>query len=164
MLFDKEFEFSGKHATYVRFLKNDLQLFKSFREAYTVAAIIGYINSSKSSKDKSEQVPAASILPSELAQKRTILTFLYRLIMLTDDKEGYEITDYQDRAFRDDANIEENPEKFAENMAIFNSYVLGGIEILYDKFKDSKSLKETVNILNDFLLEFAEDNSLMSFE
>ena len=32
MLFEKEFEFKGKHATYCRFLKNDIELFKTFRE------------------------------------------------------------------------------------------------------------------------------------
>ena len=160
MLFDKEFEFKGKHAEYCRFLRNDIGLFKTYREIYTASAIIGFLNS-KSAKKNDEKVQSASILPSELAQKRTILTYIYRLIMLLDEKENYTIKDYQDRTFRDDANADENPEKLIANMEIFNSYARGGIEILYDKFKDCKTKKETVNTLNDFLIDFFEDVGLI---
>lgn len=165
MLFDKEFEFKGKHATYCRFLKNEIELFKTFREVYTVSAIIGFLNATKSEKDVApkdgEKVQPASILPSELAQKRPALTYIYRLIMLLDVQDGYTIKDYQNRTFRDDVNIEENPQNMVQNMDLFNSYVLGGLEILYDTFKECKTKKETINTLNEFLTDFYEDNGLI---
>ena len=40
-----------------------------------------------------------------------------------------------DRAFRDDAN-EEEPEKLQENLELFNSFVRGGIEEMYEEFID----------------------------
>lgn len=158
MLFDKEFEFKGKYADYCRFLKNDIGLFKTFREAYTTSAIIGYINSTKGQKAAVEKVQPASILPSELAQKRTSLTFIYRLIMLTENND-LSIQELQNRTFRDDSD-DTHPEKVVANMELFNSYVLGGLEILYNKFKDCKTTKDVVNELNDYLLEFFEDNEL----
>ena len=161
MLFEKEFEFKGKHATYCRFLKNDIELFKTFREVYTVSAIVGFLNATKGKKDD-EKVQPASILPSELAQKRPTLTYIYRLIMLLEQTDGFEIKDYQDRTFRDDA--EESSGKLLANMEMFNSYALGGLEILYDKFKDCKSKKDTVNTLNEFLLDFYADNALLDVE
>lgn len=158
MLFDKEFEFKGKHATYCRFLKNDIGLFKTFREAYTVSAIIGFLNSTKGTKNLEEKVQPASILPSELAQKRVPLTFIYRLIMLLDENDCHELKDFQNRTFRDDADYIDHPEKIMANMEIFNSYALGGLEILYDKFNDCHSQKETVNALNEFISDFVDDN------
>lgn len=161
MLFDKEFEFKGKHAVYCRFLKNEINLFKTFREAYTTSAIVGYIYGKKSLKDNEEKVQPASILPSELAQKRAQLTYIYRLIMLLDESDNLSIEECQNRTFRYDADVEEHPERLAENMELFNSYVLGGIEILYDRFKDCRDTKETVNELHDFLTEFYEDYNLV---
>ncbi len=160
MLFDKEYEFKGKHATYCRFLRDEVKLFKTFREIYAASAIIGYLFSSKSKSD-SEKVQPASILPSELAQKRSDLTFIYRLIMLLDPVDGFTINDYQNRTFRDDAESEKAPEKIKSNMEIFNSYANGGIEILYDLFKDCKEKKDTVNELYEFLYDFYSENNLL---
>ena len=47
MLFDSEFEFVGKHATYCRSLKEEIGLFTTFREAYMISAIVGFLNGSK---------------------------------------------------------------------------------------------------------------------
>lgn len=160
MLFDKEFEFKGKHATYCRFLKDEIKLFKTFREVYTVSAIIGFLNSTKSKVDD-EKVQPASILPSELAQKRPVLTYIYRLIMLLDETEGFDIKNYQDRTFRDDADVEEHPEKLKANMELFNAYAMGGLEILYDKFKDCKEKIDVVNTLYEYLDDFYSDNGLI---
>ena len=161
MLFDKEFEFKGKHATYCRFLKDEIALFKTFREAYTISAIVGFLYGTKIKPD-SEKTQPASILPSELAQKRADLTFIYRLIMLLDPVEGFTVKDYQDRTFRYDAESDKYPEKLKANMELFNSYAIGGLEILYDRFKDCTEKKDTVNELYDFLNEFYIDNNLLS--
>ncbi len=160
-MFDKEFEFKGKHAGYVRFLKDEIGLFKTYREAYTISSIIGFINATKAAKDTSEKAQPASILPSEMAQKKTDLTLIYRLMMLLDEKDGFTIDDYKNRAFRDDADAEEHPEKFKQNMELFNSYALGGLEIIYDKFQSCSDKNSTVNNLYDFLTDFFEDNNLI---
>lgn len=149
MLFDKEYEFVGKHATYCRALKDEISLFSTFREAYMISAIVGFLYGTKSEKDTTVKVNPASILPSELAKQRLNLRNIYRYIMLLEETDGFSIEDYKSRTFKDDSDDEE-PEKVKNNMEIFNSYVLGGIEILYNKFKDCNSKKDTVNMLNEF--------------
>ena len=65
-LFDNEIEFNGKYATMVRFLKEDLGLFSTFREAYVISSIVGFLNNKKYTEDNQEKVQAASIFPNEL--------------------------------------------------------------------------------------------------
>ena len=164
MLFNKEYEFKGKHATYCRFLKEKIHLFKTFREAYATCALVGFINDRRADRDTAKQddkVQPASILPGEMAQKRLDLAFIYRLMMLIIPIENGTEKDYQDRAFRYDADEGNYSVELQECMKIFNSYVLGGIEILYDVFKDCKDTKDVVNTLNDYLFEFYEDTGII---
>lgn len=42
-LFCNEIEMNGKYATMVRFLKEEIGIFSTFREAYIAAAIIGFL-------------------------------------------------------------------------------------------------------------------------
>lgn len=158
-LFDKEYKFFGKHATYCRFLKDE-GIIKTFREVYLISTVIGFLNNTCSPIDKEEKVQEASILPSELMQQKDNLTFLYRIIMLTKEDDGFSIDDYKNRAFRDDVD-DENPEKVKKNMELFNSYSRAGVEILYDKFKDGTNKKDYANILNQFLTEFCTDTTLI---
>jgi hypothetical protein len=71
-LFDNEIEFTGKYATMVRFLKEDLGLFSTFREAYVTASIIGFLNNREYTDDNQEKVQPASIFPNELNKRKPI--------------------------------------------------------------------------------------------
>ena len=83
--------------------------------------------------------------------------------MLLDNNDDFDIDDYKNRAFKDDAD-EDNKEKFKSNMELFNSYAIGGLEIFYDKFQSCADKNSTVNTLYDFLIDFFEDNNLISGE
>ena len=50
-LFENEIEINGKYATMARYLKEEASLFSTFREAYLTAAIVGFLNKAKESKD-----------------------------------------------------------------------------------------------------------------
>ena len=101
-LFDNEIEFNGKYATMVRFLKEDLGLFSTFREAYVISSIVGFLNNKKYTEDNQEKVQAASIFPNELNKRKPDLRFIYRLIMLLKEEKDYTLEDYKNRTFRDD--------------------------------------------------------------
>ena len=60
---------------------------------------------------------------------------MYRLVMLLEKRSDLDSPERIDRAFRDDAN-ESEPEKLKENIDLFNSYVRGGIEEMYEEFID----------------------------
>ena len=64
------------------------------------------------------------------------------------------------RAFRDDAE-EGNREKLKANMALFNTYVCGGLEFLYNKFKDTDKIDNIVNILYEYVHSFIVDIGLI---
>ena len=49
-LFEKEFEFKGKHATYCRFLK-DNGIISTFRDVYLISSVIGFLNGAKADVD-----------------------------------------------------------------------------------------------------------------
>ena len=116
-LFEKEFEFKGKHATYCRFLK-DNGIVSTFRDVYLISSVIGFLNGAKADidneKDEDKKVQSASIFSSDLDKQKENLKFMYRIIMLLDEKPGFSIQDYQNRAFRDDAD-DEHPEKLKTN-------------------------------------------------
>ena len=158
-LFDNEIEFTGKYATMVRFLKEDLGLFTTFREAYVTSAIVGFINSKEESGDNTEKVQAASIFPNELNKRKKDLRFIYRLMMLLKEEPDFTIDDYKNRTFRDDP--EEHAETLRANMTIFNSYACGGLEFLYNKFSDCNKMEQTVNTLYEFVHGFCVDLGLL---
>lgn len=161
-LFDNEIEFNGKYATYVRFLKEEMGLFGTFREAYVTSAIIGFVNSCERTEDTSAKVQAASIFPNELTKRKTDLRFIYRMIMLLKEEENYSLEDYQNRTFKDDP--EEDLEVIKSNMEIFNGFACGGIEYLYNKFQNCSRIEDVVDTLYELVHQFAADVGLIEGE
>lgn len=168
-LFENEIEFTGRYATIVRHLKEDLGLFTTFREAYVTAAVIGFVNRRTETDGNSDKVQAASIFPNELSKRKHDLRFLYRIIMLVENNPAFTIDDYMNRAFRDDAE-EGNVDNLKQNMALFNSYVCGGLDYLNEKFGSLERTDDIVDALYEMVHNFAvdveviEDDGLPDFE
>ena len=161
-LFGNEVEFNGKYATYARFLKDEVGVFQTFREVYVIGAIVGYLNNRTESKDEGDKVQSASIFPNELSKRKIDLRHIYRTIMLLKEEEGFTLDDYKNRAFRDDPV--ENPEVYKKNMQIFNSYACGGVEYLYEVFRDKNNVESVVDTLYQFLHEFGVDVGIVEEE
>lgn len=157
-LFGNEVEFNGKYAIYARFLRDDVGIFQTFREVYVTSAIVGYLNDRTETIDKNEKVQSASIFPNELSKRKIDLRHIYRTIMLLKEEDGFTLDDYKNRAFRDDP--EENPEVYKRNMQIFNSYACGGVEYLYEMFRNTTSVEEVVDELYQFVHDFSVDVGL----
>lgn len=168
-LFENEIEFTGRYATIVRHLKEDLGLFTTFREAYVTAAVIGFVNRKTETDGSNDKVQAASIFPNELSKRKHDLRFLYRIIMLVEDNPTFTIDDYMNRAFRDDAE-EGNVDNLKQNMALFNSYVCGGLDYLNEKFGSLERADDIVDALYEMVHNFAvdveviEDDGLPDFD
>ena len=79
--------------------------------------------------------------------------------MLLKEEPGFTIDDYKNRAFRDD--VEENIELIKENMLIFNSYACGGIEYLFNMFKDCDSVDKTVDTLYSYINKFSSEVGIL---
>ncbi len=152
-LFENEIELHGKYATEIRFLKDEVGIFNSLRDAYVVSAIIGFITKAEVKVEEEENVKEASIFSDEIKRRRKELKFIYQLIMLLDENPDFNIDDYKNRTFRDDP--EDYPETVRENMVIFNRYVCIGLDFLYDKFINCNRINTTVDTLYEFVHEIA---------
>lgn len=158
-LFSNEIEFRGKYATYARFLRDDVKIVQTFREAYVLGVIVGFMNNKTETDDNTPEVSSASIFPTELSKRKTDLRFIYRIIMLLKEEQGFSLDDYKNRAFRDDP--EDDKETYNNNMKLFNSYACGGVEFLYEIFKNETEIDKVVDKLRAFLYKLSCDVGLL---
>lgn len=171
-LFENEVEFHGIYAKHLRSLKEDIGLFCTVREGYIISAIIGCLHSDYTWKDvdsSGADDKALSIMAGDLVKRKAELRYLYRLIMLWDEEDNLSNEEYMNRAFRDDSD-DSRKDELKNNMKIFNSYAVIGIEYLYNKYKDCRDKNEICDKLNDFIDAYevengnSEDNGLPTFE
>lgn len=147
LLFSKNIIITGIHATYMKALVNKFDtkykqgFFKRNLDVYIVAPIIGKLYNRKAEPDTSVQ-DDTKIMAEQLNPEMNDLLFNYRLIVFLEDRKDVDIEERSNRAFRYDKNMD----KRAYGDAVFNSYVLGGIEILYEKLIGD-------SIDNDMLVE-----------
>jgi hypothetical protein len=74
--------------------------------------------------------------------------------MLLDTSTSLTADQRVDRAFRDDTN----EEAMKQNMLLFNSYVLGGMEILYEKFSTNCTTSDDyINALFLYITDFKNE-------
>lgn len=133
-MFENDYALTGKHATCVKYLVNDAKLYKRYIDVYMNGAVFGLLHNRTAPVDK-DSSDRARIYADAFANCRMECVFLYRLVMLLEKSSKLESPERIDRAFRDDAN-EDDPEKLKQNLELFNSYVRGGIEEIYEEFID----------------------------
>lgn len=131
-MFESDYRLHGKHATYAKFLKDDAKIFNYIIDVYMNGAIYGVLYNKKAGRDRDSK-DNVNILASQFIERQSACEFIYRLVMLLDESTILSTDDRIDRAFRDDT-IEDNEEKMKANMELFNAYVRGGIEQLYEDF------------------------------
>jgi hypothetical protein len=144
-MFDHDISLLGKHATYTKYLVKEARLYERNIDVYMNGAVFGLLYNRTAPIDR-ESNDSTNILTEVLTKSRADLMFLYRLVMLLEQTTDLEAPERIDRAFRDDANDDE-PEKLKKNMELFDSYVLGGIEQMYEDFVE----KAPANAPEDYL-------------
>lgn len=144
----------GRHATIVKKLK-DAKIFKTNREAYILAPIIGFLYGIKSEEDKTPdeslgRPDETKVLAAELTRegdwKR--LKHSYQLIILLDKEYTDDLNARIDKAFR-------NVLRDQEDKNLFESYIRGGIDKLNEKIFFNDALHEEEFM--DNILEFVKD-------
>lgn len=154
-MFDKEYSFKGSHAEKVNRLtakfddKN--QLFKRNLDVYIMAPIVGFLYQRKAEANIGDGTQT-KIFPEQLIKNRDDLAFNYRLIMLLDKKNAPQVDERVDKAFR-----LFNSDKAGTDEALYDQYVLGGVDILYEKLMENASgPDEYLKNLYDFMEEMDE--------
>ena len=74
--------------------------------------------------------------------------------MLVKEEPNFEIDDYMNRTFRDGSE-EDGYANLKDKMAIFNSYVCGGLEFLYDRFYNLHKKDDVINSVYELVHEIA---------
>lgn len=153
-MFENDYTLTGKHATYVKYLVRDAKLYERYIDVYMNGAVFGLLHRRVAKKDNVSK-DQARIYADAFANSRNDCMFLYRLVMLLESETNLEAPERIDRAFRDDAN-EKEPEKLEANLALFNAYVRGGIEELYEQLIDGHGstpedyLEHAIELMEEF--------------
>ena len=151
-LFEREETLTGRHALYLKYLKEDAKVYESYIDAYISAAIVGYLYKRTAPKDN-ENGATARIQADAFATHRDSCLFAYRLITLLDGN-NVDKDERVNRAFRYDSDPEK-VEEVKECFQKFQGYVRGGIEWLYEKFTSGCTSREdyivnSMRVLKDF--------------
>lgn len=152
-MFDREYSFRGRHAERVNKLTakfdESIKLFERNFDVYIMAPIVGFLYGRKADIDKSSD-ETAKIFPDILMREKQNLMFNYRLIMLLDKSNEPELDKRIDKAFR----LYEKEESKSDE-ELFEEYVRGGIDVLYEKLIESAKVPEDyIKNLYDFMEEF----------
>ena len=160
-MFDKQYRFRGRHAVRVDKLTgvfdsdSKAKLFDRNVDVYTNAPLVGFLYGRRAEIDneknpETNQVYNQNVMGDRVIYSQEELTFNFRLIMLLDKDYEPDEDKRIDKAFRhmgDDPADEER----------FNSYVRGGVDVLYEKLiEGASSLDEFISRLYDFIEEFHE--------
>ncbi len=158
-----EYTFYGKHARYVTQLTSELKglektpIFQKNLDVFKFASVVGIVYGRQGEIDKSkkdledEKVDIKKIAGAQIVTISAELEYIYELIMINHRKKVDDIETRIDRAFR----YTKNEELKKEGEEIFNSYVLGGVEVLYEKiFKEDTDTDQILVNLYDFIEEF----------
>jgi len=162
-LFTKEYTFKGSHAERVKLLtdkfgKDNLQLFKRNLDVYMIAPIVGFCYQRRANPDETPKTETTKIFPDILITNSDTLWFVYRLIMLLDTKHEQSFEERVNKAFRHYGKAEAEADEL-----LFDSYVLGGVDVLYEKLLENGHGEEGyINNLYDFLSDFNERHRSLS--
>lgn len=170
-MFDKDFRISGKHANYWKDLcvlpgntpdrdqHTNFKIFSAYIDAYILCPLIGFQYNRKGEIDKSV-LGDAGMLSEVIIKRQQELKFVYQIIMLADeefepdpDKRIYRATTFSE-------SKEEDKKMIKENMQLFNSYFLGGLEVLHEQFVDQCiSEDDFLKAMFDYVRHFDEEQN-----
>lgn len=157
-MFNKQYRFTGTHAKMVRELTSgfdesgSFKLFRRNLDVYINAPLIGFINKRKGQKNTDKDIPDVSILGDQMGGETSNLEYVFRLILLLDEEYEPDKEKRLDKAFRYFGK-----EETENDMKLFDEYVLGGVEIFYEKLiENSSSTSEYIKNLYDYIEDFDE--------
>ena len=124
--------FVGKHRDYVDKLwtqgKIQESYFRRLVDLYAIAAIVGLKAKRRSPEERDESDVKRTVQMKQLNENYQTLLPVMRMILIMDDSRNMTFEEKLESAFV----IPEDEVTYKANMELFNSYVRGGIEYLYE--------------------------------
>ena len=140
-MFEKDYTIYGMHATYIKYLVNEAKVFERYIDVYMTAAAIGCLYDKRGTENTSTD--RARIYADAFSTEREKCMELFRMVILADASKPWNAEERTNICFRyRDEKIEnavpsitdEEVSIMKEAMDLFHSYMLGGVELLYDNF------------------------------
>lgn len=154
-----EFQFKGKHAEYVNKLtsimdtRSNFSIFNYNVDVLIIAPIVGKLYGRKAKVDNDNSIKPIKINFQQLTSRSSFLDYNKELILLLSKKDSTDIQERIDKAFRyiyD--NKEENKEKRKECEEEYLEYILGGVEVLYEKImQDARTIDDYIDNMYEFI-------------
>jgi hypothetical protein len=156
--FEKEMRFTGSHASKIRELVS-WKFFDSYVEVVPIAAILGFLNSRKAPANSEMSESDAKIQTDQLVRHESKVNTAFALVTLCSPDSGESFGDRANEFFRS-----VNPTN--EQKLLFESYVRGGIDYLYDILveKTGRDPQKIALEIRDFCREVESNNSAISVE
>ena len=127
-----EMIFVGKHRDYVDKLwtqgKIQESYFRRLVDLYAVAAVVGLKAKRRSPEERDESDVKRTVQMKQLNENYQTLLPIMRMVLIMDDSRNMSFEEKLESAFA----IPEDYDTYKVNMDLFNSYVRGGIEYLYE--------------------------------
>lgn len=161
-IFTSDIYIKGKYATYLKFLSQKTEkldhrektagVLERHIDVYMVGAVIGACKGLMRGEDNISS-DTVKIFSDVVSKEESNLKNIFRMVLLVDNSGNLSADEKIHRAFR----TPEDP----ENMKIFNSYVRGGIEWLYEQVTYSSTTKdEYLEKIYDIVTSFAAENDI----
>lgn len=154
LLSKQEYIITGKHSLYMDTLEKH-HAFDYHWQIYVVAPLIGFMYKRKAEPDNNSEINPSKIMMNQLMERQEQIYFNYRLIMLKDEQHEPDFKERIKKAF----SIMDT-EDAAPDEELFNQYLLGGIEVLYEKIiKNNTDEEKILENLGEFIEELSIGNN-----
>lgn len=146
-MFESDYTIQGIHATYIKYLVNDAKAFDRYIDVYMAGAALGALYGHQA--QQSTSTDRARIYADAFHTEHVKCKELFKTIILADTTKQWSPEERTNICFRYRDKMdphavppvtEEEVHSMKEALALFHSYVFGGIEILYDSFSSNASI------------------------
>jgi hypothetical protein len=158
-MFDKAYFFKGKHAKMVEDLtRKDLvninsEIFPRVLDVYLMAPIIGFLYLRRAKPENNSEFTKRIHLEQLISETKN-LEFNYRLVTLLNRNSVDDNETKINNAFR---IYGDGSEIAKEHEELFDTYVLGGVEVLYERLiEKSTTSDDIIHNYYDFICELNE--------
>lgn len=153
-MFEGDYTINGIHATYIKYLKDEVKAFERYIDVYMAGAIMGVLNDRKAKQGGTAD--RARIYSDAFNTEHVKCNELFKIVILNDTSKSWSDEERINICFKYRDKMDERAvppisdyevEIMKEALNLFNEYVMGGIEILYENFASSAtvSLDDTVD-------------------
>ena len=166
-MFENDITITGEHATKLKYINEQLEVFPRYVDVYMASALVGALNK-KTAVKSSDSSDRARIYADVLVRENAKIKKIFKTVILTDETKNWSNEEKINICFkyREKKNeskylpvTDEEINKMKEALDLFDSYVLAGIDILYDEFTSGKTVL-TVNEVIDKEFEMAKTQKI----